>query len=248
MGLTENYVVLHDLPVVFTDKAIANRVWQIRVADLPTRFGVVPRRGGAPTWFEFPTCYIYHVINTWEEGDEVVMAACKMVPNGFLPDPAAHGPYAPMVHVLALRAKPFLFRMNLRTGAAKEEQLDDRQSEFPVVNLMHTGTKSAFSYHVVMDDHIEQRFSALLKYDLRTGRAIEHRFAPGVFGSEPAFAPRVGATSEDDGYVLTFVTDTAGRSEVYVIDAVDFSAPPRARIPLPQRVPAGFHATWAPGA
>lgn len=249
MGLTEHYVVLHDLPVVFTERALRNATWQIHVADQPTRFGVVRRDGsGSPQWFSFPTSYIYHVINAWEEGDEVVMAACKMVPNGIPLDPAAHGPYAPMVNVLALRAQPFVWRMNLKTGEGREEKLDDRLSEFPVVNLDFTGVKSAFSYHVVMDDHVEQRYTALLKYDLGRGRALEHRFAPHTYGSEPAFAPREGSRSEDDGYVLTFVTDAQGRSECLVIDAQHFDAPPLARIALPQRVPAGFHGTWAKGA
>jgi carotenoid cleavage dioxygenase len=248
MGMTENYVILHDLPVVFTDAALRNRMWQIHVADQPTRFGVAPRRGGDPKWFEFPTSYIYHVINAWEEGEEVVMAACKMVPNGFSPDPATYGPYAAMTTVLALRARPFLWRMNLRTGEGREEQLDDRLSEFPVVNLTTLGRKSRFSYHVVMDDHVEQRFSGLLKYVLSTGDAIAHEFPKGVFGSEPAFAPREGAASEDDGYVITFVTDAAsGRSEALIIDARNFSKPPLARVLLPQRVPAGFHGVWAPG-
>jgi len=132
MGLTENYAILHDLPVVFTEQAIKNRLWQIQLADQPTRFGVVPRAGGKPTWFEFPTCYVYHVINAWEEGDEVVMAACKMVDNGFVPDSKSYGAYAPMVTVLALRAQPFLWRMNMKTGEGREEQIDDALSEFPV--------------------------------------------------------------------------------------------------------------------
>ena len=38
MGMTENYVILHDLPVVFTDQGIKNRLWQIHVADLPDAF------------------------------------------------------------------------------------------------------------------------------------------------------------------------------------------------------------------
>ena len=52
-------------------------------------------------WFETETCYIYHVANAWEDGDEVVMTACMMQPNGFPPN-AAYGPYASMVNVLAL--------------------------------------------------------------------------------------------------------------------------------------------------
>ena len=248
MGLTRNYVILHDLPVVFTDSAIRNRMWQIHVADQPTRFGVAPRRsrrpgGVAPTWFEFPTCYIYHVINCWEEGDDVVMAACKMVPNGFAPDPSAYGPYAAMVTVLALRAQPFIWRMNMKTGKGTETQLDDALSEFPVVNLDFAAKKSRWSYHVVMDDHVLQRYSALRKYDLQTGRFEQHDFAPGVFASEPAFAP--DGAGEDEGFVVTFTADLAGNSEAQIIDARDFSKPPVARVKLPQRVPAGFHGTWA---
>lgn len=247
MGMTENYVILHDLPVVFSEQAIRNRMWQIHVADQPTRFGVVPRKGGAATWFEFPTSYIYHVINAWEEGDDVVMAACKMVPNGFDPDPR-YGPYAAMADVLALRAQPFLWRMNMKTGKGREEQIDDALSEFPVINNEFAGAKSRYSYHVVFDDCIEQRFSAFLKYDLQTGRSERHDLPNGVYGSELAFAPRIGAAEEDDGYLISFTSDARGASEAIIIDAKNFAAPPQARISLPQRVPAGFHGIWAPGA
>lgn len=246
MGMTENYVILHDLPVVFTDAAIRNRMWQIHVADQPTRFGIVPRTGGAPKWFEFPTCYVYHVINSWEEGDEVVMAACKMVPNGLKPDPT-YGPYAAMADVLALRAQPFLWCMNMKTGAGREQQIDDQLSEFPVVNNDFAGRKTKHSYHVVFDDCIEQRFSALMKYDLETGKSTRHDFPTGVYGSEPAFAPRANSSSEDDGYLISFTADMSGNSEAHIIDAQNFAALPVARVKLPQRVPAGFHGTWAAG-
>ena len=83
-----------------------------------------------------------------------------------------------------------------------------------------------------------------------SGGYVQHDFAPGVYGSEPAFAPRTGAQAgdpdaEDDGYVVTFVTDLEkGTSAALVLNARDFTAPPLAEIELPQRVPAGFHATW----
>ncbi len=246
MGMTENYVILHDLPVVFSEQAIRNRMWQIHVADQPTRFGVVPRAGGNPKWFEFPTCYVYHVINAWEEGDEVVMAACKMAPNGLKPDPK-YGPYAAMADVLALRAQPFLWRMNITMGEGREEQIDDALSEFPVVNSALAGQKTKYSYHVIFDDCVEQRFSGLMKYDLETGASTRHNFPEGVFGSEPAFAPRIDAKGEDDGYLVTFTADFDGVSEAHIIDAQNMSAPPLARIKLPQRVPAGFHGVWAQG-
>jgi carotenoid cleavage dioxygenase-like enzyme len=249
MGLTKNYVVLHDLPVIFTESGMRNSMWQIKVADQPARFGVVPRRGRGDEikWFETDSCYIYHVINTWEEGDDVVMTACMMTPNGFGPDPQ-YGPYAAMVNILALHAVPVEWRMNMRTGECKKRILDDRIGEFPVVNLDYAAKKTRWSYHVAMSSDQLQKFKGLFKYDLQAGDAKEYMFAPGMFGSEPAYAPRINAKSEDDGYVIVFVTDeNSGASECQVIDAQNFEAGPVARVQIPARIPAGFHGTWARG-
>jgi carotenoid cleavage dioxygenase-like enzyme len=246
MGLTEKHVILMDLPIVFTDAALRKGMWNIHWNDQPTRFAILPRgaRGDAVRWFETPACYIYHVINAWDDGDAVVMAACKMVPNGLAPNPA-FGAAAAMANVLALHAVPVLWRFDLKTGAVSETQLDDRIGEFPVVNLDYTGAKSRYGYLVSMAPGELQKFDGLLKYDLTSGACTQHRFPYGVFGSEPAFAPRPNAKAEDDGWLITFVTDEAtGASFCYVIDASDITAQPVAKIALPQRVPAGFHATW----
>ncbi|MEZ5892066.1 MAG: carotenoid oxygenase family protein [Parvularculaceae bacterium] len=248
MGMTENYVILHDLPGDLFRQCdqkthVADPCFQ-RSADALRRRAA---EGGDVTWFSFPTCYIYHVINCWEEGDEVVMTACKMVPNGLKPNPE-YGPYAAMADVLALRAQPFRWRMNMKTGEGREEQIDDALSEFPIVNNDYAGRRTRWSYHVVFDDCIEQRFSALLKYDLETGKSERHDFPDGVFGSEPGFAPRMGASEEDDGWLITFTTSFDGTSEAHVIDARNMRGKPVARVKLPQRVPIGFHGIWAPGA
>jgi carotenoid cleavage dioxygenase-like enzyme len=249
MGLTKNYVVLHDLPIVFSESGLRNSMWQIKMADQPARFGVVPRRGRGDEikWFETDTCYIYHVINTWEDGDEVVMTACMMTPNGFAPNPE-YGPYAAMVNILALHAVPVEWRMNMRTGECKKRILDDRIGEFPVVNLDYASKKTRWSYHVAMSPDQLQKFAGLYKYDLETGNAQTYMYEPGMFGSEPAFAPRINAKSEDDGYVVVFVTnENSGVSETQIIDAQNFEAGPVARVQIPARVPAGFHGTWARG-
>ena len=249
MGLTENYIILHDLPIVFTEQGLRQNLWRIQQRNQPARFGVVPRngRGSDIRWFEPDPCYIYHVTNSWEDGDDVVMHACKMVPHGYGPN-AAYGDYAAMVAVLKLHAVPVEWRMNMRTGAVKFRQLDDAFGEFPAINQDYSGRKSKWSYHVSMAPSELLLFDGLYKYNLETGARQGYKFEPGWFGSEAAFAPRIGAKDEDDGYVVTFVQAAdRSHSEVQIIDAKNFEDGPVARVILPVRVPNGFHATWARG-
>jgi carotenoid cleavage dioxygenase len=61
-------------------------------------------------------------------------------------------------------------------------------------------------------------------------------------------APRVGSTSEDDGYLVTIISDmNRDVSECLVFDAADLAAGPVCRVRLPERVSSGTHSTWAPG-
>ncbi len=61
-------------------------------------------------------------------------------------------------------------------------------------------------------------------------------------------APRIGSTSEDDGYLVTIVSDMNNDiSECLVFDARNLASGPVARVQLPERVSSGTHATWAPG-
>ncbi|KAJ5523375.1 hypothetical protein N7513_012919 [Penicillium frequentans] len=76
----------------------------------------------------------------------------------------------------------------------------------------------------------------------------------GWYAQECSFVPRKEGTSEDDGWLLTFVfdesqLDTEGnaldnaRSELWVIDAKGMQDL-IARVLLPQRVPYGLHGSW----
>ena len=66
------------------------------------------------------------------------------------------------------------------------------------------------------------------------------------YASESPFVPRLNAKDEDDGYLISFVTDMkANRSECILIDAKNFEAGPVCRIFLPHRISCGTHSTWA---
>ena len=57
--------------------------------------------------------------------------------------------------------------------------------------------------------------------------------------------PALGATNEDDGYLMTYVyAGDTNTSYLVILDASNVAADPVAEIHIPQRVPTGFHGTW----
>ncbi|MCB9766442.1 MAG: carotenoid oxygenase family protein [Alphaproteobacteria bacterium] len=247
LAITERYSVLIDLPMCWRqDKLSQGRRVVTFDTRQPTRFGVIPRRGGDIRWFEVDPCYIYHTVNAWEEGDEVVLHACRVA------DPIPRLPHAedaeiPRLYFLRLEPHLVRWRMNLTTGRITEQQLDDTPAEFPRINDTCLGVRQRYAYLQRFARRPRLLFDAVMKVDLETGRAEPHPWGDGRFGGETAFAPRPGATEEDDGWLLTFVRQEGSRdTELVVLDARLPSEAPIARVPLPGRVPIGFHAEWAP--
>ncbi len=244
MAITENYSILMDLPLVQDAEAARHGRHKI-VFDrgTPARFAVLPRRGTDVRWFTAEPCYIYHVVNAWESGTTIVMDVCRVTRPE--PRPTRPGPLGKLLGYLRLDARLHRYEFDLATGATTERQLDDANTEFPSIDARACGAPSRYAYTVRIADAETVKFDGLLRYDRTKGERQEHLFGPGRFGSEAPFAPRDGGTAEDDGYLVSFVTDERdGRSEVEILDAADLAAGPVARVRLPQRVPLGFHATW----
>ena len=251
IGVTPRFSVLHDFPIFFDPELFKKTGKRIPLfhPDVPTRDGVIPRFGtdADVRWFEFAPCYMLHVVNCWEEGDEIVMVGCRTDDPSLKPD-RRDGKLAAMLSGIKLQANLYEWRMNLATGATSERKLDDLNAEFPRMNMGWIGKRSRYSYHQVIPYEIPATFEGVVKYDLQTGTSVRHDYGRGIYGSEMPFAPRPGATAEDDGYVMAFMTDVnSWQSEVHVYDAQDIARGPVCRLGLPARVPAGFHAAWMPG-
>jgi carotenoid cleavage dioxygenase len=258
IGFTTHYAVVHDLPFFHDMNVLRKHRYRVLTfhRDIPSRFGIIPRRGrsGDVRWFECEPCYILHVTNCWEEGDWVVMDGCRSLNP--MPDvQAGEGELASMLAYMRLEANAYRWRFNLKTGEVREGDIDDLNTEFNKSNPAFHGVKSKYSYHqripLLHEGGHTLRFTGLVKYNNDTGASTQWSYGDGVFGSEAVYAARSGAdacSTEDDGYVITLVTDSSDwTSQCLVFDAADIAYGPLARAHLPQRVPFGFHATWVRG-
>jgi carotenoid cleavage dioxygenase-like enzyme len=250
MGVTQNYSILHDVPVYHDEDALKAGRHKIRFdASLNMRFGVIPRYGASDSikWFDFSPCFLYHVVNAWEEGDEVVMVACRYMPAKKADGSIDEERTAKMIGGLVMDARLWRYRMNMKTGETHEECLNaDHNVEFPGYNSALTGRKSEWVYLVDHDPEV-LRWTGLRKMNIDTGESTgewsdDHDHC---WYSEPWFGPADNASSEDHGYVVAFCWNDKTRvQELQVFDAQKLSDGPVARIKLPCRVPPGFHACW----
>lgn len=233
-ALTAEHVIFMDLPIVFNmDVAMKGD------GDMPyrwsdeygARFGVIRRDDpfGTVRWFDIDPCYVFHVANAFDSGNSIVLQVVRYPElwrdsGGFDTDGVL-----------------WSWTIDLQAGTVTERQLDDRAVEFPRIDDRLAGLPARFA--VSVGD------SSLVRYDLSTGSAVEHRFgtpeSPGGPG-EAVFVPSTtGPADESSGWYIGYVYDPArDGSDLVILDASDFAAPPVARIKLPHRVPYGFHGNW----
>ncbi len=259
-AITANHTIFFDLPLVFEPMRIMNGELPFHFdAELPSRWGIVPRHGdnGDVRWFEGPACYMFHCLNAWEEGDEVVLVGCRTdhttiaTPPGHSDQDGGHSHHVTLAQEDAELGRLHEWRFNLATGEMKETPLDDAPTDFPRLHAGHIGRPSRYGYAARFCPTLPGTppvFDAVVKYDHAARSTQTHHFGAHRFGGEAVFAPKPGAQSEDEGWVITILRDeAAGQSELLVADAQHMESEPVARVILPQRVPYGFHAEWVPG-
>ena len=237
MSLTERFVVIYDLPVVFDlDAAMSGAGFPYRWdPDYRARVGLLDRDGGADDvrWFDVEPCYVFHPMNAYDDGDRVVL---DVVRHGKMFDTHRNGPD---------EGPPTLERWTVDVTGDKvvEERLDDRGQEFPRVDERVVGRRHRYGYAGAFLGNE----TALVKHDLDRRTSEVRLLASAGGASEAVFVPSGPEAGEDDGWVLAVVYDPdRDTSDLLVLNAGDFTGEPQAIVHLPQRVPFGFHGNCVP--
>ena len=252
-AITANYTIILDFPSMSVLE-VGDRAQKEGPAPetQPARFGVLPRNAtqganvgaGAAAgdalvrWFETDPCYCYHTANAWEEEDEggeavIVLVMCRTPGNELCE-----------------------WRLRLADGVdtcAAKVLVPSIRCDFPVVNPRVVGRRTRYVYAVTLGKgNGLEGAKSVIKVDVTTGQVWRHFFVDEGVCAECFFVAKSTRASsdgdggdDDEGYLLTFVWhEHSNSSSFYVLDAKTFAAEPIAMVPLPQRVPFGFHALW----
>ncbi len=238
-AITDRDVIFWELPVVFDLSVLSETGWMFRWdADFGARIGVMPLGGPASEirWVEIEPCYVFHHLNAFRVGDDIVVNVCR---------------YDEMMNGERFGAiDPQLRRWTIGTAGEEltfsESTLSERNIEFPYSDRRNFGRATRYGWFTSLRDHPETLDPAgVVRYDSQTGMIDEWEPSPYRQSGEPLFVP--AGDGEGDGWLLTFVYDrSADATDLVILDATVVGGGPVAEVRMPRRVPHGFHGTWVP--
>ena len=242
-NITENHVVFMDLPII-SDMNLAIETGSPFgfKPEFGARLGVMPREGSNSDvkWFDIDPCYVFHPLNSYEEGNKIILYVCRQ-------QEAMVGGFQDIYGGETTVARLWKWTIDLELGSVKEEQIDDAPCDFPRIDDRRIGFKNDYGYFTTLETEVDSLTIGrhLLKYDLVKNKRLTHDLGENVTGGEVLFVPRNANSSEDDGWAisLAYEADT-DRSKLLVIDSQDFESDPVAEIYAPQRIPNGAHGSW----
>ncbi len=188
--------------------------------------------------FESGPGAIIHFGNAFEEGNEIV------VDGMFASDFDANIGLSDVFNSTRFKAGTYLrYRLNIETGTMSSEQLSETESEFPTFNPRLGGERNAFTYTACnVDNGADSFFNGFQKVSDSDADLVV--LPPGYYGSEPIFAPAVGAEAEDRGYVLEVVYNAFEHVSELHVHRGENVGDRVAAVRLPHHIPHQFHGHW----
>jgi len=209
---------------------------------------IVPRAGGEAKFFDAPGSFMWHALNAYEEGGEIIADIVGYdEPDHFIGDNAFF--YNIMKGRMGRASSAGMirrYRINLNAGSLKEEILDSGSHEFPMIDERVAMTAQRIGYFSC--GGLGAFNSGLKRLDYRTGATREFDFGAETQVGEPVFAARPegdGGVELDQGWLIAQCLD--GKSEktfFAVFDAETVDRGPVAKIWLEHHVPISFHGAW----
>ncbi|KAK9816287.1 hypothetical protein WJX74_006374 [Apatococcus lobatus] len=254
-AVSQDYAIFLDVPLFFRPQEMISKdlstalPWQYH-QEAGARIGLLPKYATDASqlrWFDLPGFFAFHTANAWQEGPLVHLYLAAF--DKFDLDFWNAGGRFPTADPKDGQAYLSEIILNTETGEASRHRVTADVGEFPGTAPHVSGRQNQFVYMPTNDDSKATAQSGAIKVDvLSSKQQVVGRISFGdrCFGGELVFVPRQQDISalqgEDDGYLMTFVYDEPKQMSFFVVyDAHTFSSKPVARVPMPQRVPFGFH-------
>lgn len=243
-GLTEEHLVVFDLPVLFDEEAMFDG------QPLPYRWdgqagafvGLIPRHGDAAgaEWFEIAPCWVPHV------------AAVRAGSRG----PVIEAIQRPALFHDDLRGDdegpPSLLRLTVdrRRGRVGTEVVDPDEQDMPCRDpRVAPGDEDRFWTLgiTVTDGRHPPAGDRFYGHRADGEKRSEYCMPEGWLLSAPTFVPGHARAAPGEGWLVAFAHAADGEQSRFVVfDSMRPELGPVASVAIPARIPFGFHGCWVP--
>jgi len=246
--VTGNHLLFPVLPITGDlARAMSGRPAYAWEPDKGAYVGVMKRDGAAKdiTWFRGEACYVFHVMNAWEDGSRIIADVMQFEEAPLFPHPDG-SPTNP--EKSRARLCRWIFDLSGNTDRFSQTYLDDMTGEFPRVDDRRAGSKTGHGWYACANPDLAADGLALagvVHVDGDGTRRSRYLLPPGDTISEPVFVARDDKAAEGDGFLLAVVWRARDNvSDLAIFNATDVAAGPVALVHLGHRVPDGFHGNW----
>ena len=229
--VTENHMLFPILPITGSmERAMRGKPPYAWEPEKGAYVGVMKRNGSAKdiVWFRAESCYVFHVMNAWEEGDRIVADVMQFEeaplfthPDGSPTDPAKS----------RARYCRWTFDLAGNTDRFTQTYLDDLTGEFPRIDDRRAGLANSHGWYACANPDLPMfgALSGIVHVDGKGKRLGNYLLPAGDTISEPVFVERGKDAAEGDGWLLAAVWRAReNRSDLAVFNA-RMSKPARSR-------------------
>ncbi len=250
--------LLHPAFIDFAKTAsilLARETFSEAIQWQPERGGilVIAERGSGQVWnVATPACWMWHAINSYEDGKQLVLDFIASSAGGGLGDGDS-----PLFQVMRGRepggldsVANHLRRFTVEPGNARvaDQVLDDSANfELPTVSNTERGLPHTWAY-MIRSEPGELFPHALSRWHRESGTSQSYRFSSDVYCGEAIFMDEVmdGAGGERGRYFISeLYSASTQRGAFAIFDETQFEAGPIAEIELTHHVPISFHGYWS---
>jgi carotenoid cleavage dioxygenase-like enzyme len=245
--VTENHLLFPILPLTGSmTRAMAGQPPYAWEPEKGANVGVMKRHGSAKdiAWFRAESCYVFHIMNAWEDGNRIIADVMQFEEAPLFPHPDG-SPTDP--GKARARLCRWSFDLAGNTDRFRQTYLDDITGEFPRIDDRRAGRATRHGWYACANPALPpfDAFSGIVHVDGKGKRLAQYLLPAGDSLSEPVFVERGPDAVEGDGWLLTVVWRASeNRSDLAVFNATDIKGGPVALVHLGHRVPDGFHGNW----
>ncbi|CAN7108644.1 unnamed protein product [Brassica rapa subsp. narinosa] len=262
-AVTENYVLIPEMPLRYSVRnllrAEPTALYKFEWCPNDGAFVHVMSKltGEIVASVEVPAYVTFHFINAYEEDETgegkatvIIADCCEHNADTRILDMlrlhtlrSSHGDdVLPDARLIGRFRIPLDGSKYGKLETAVEAEKHGRAMDMCSINPLYLGLKYRYVYACGAKRPCNFP-NALTKVDI-VEKKVKIWHEHGIIPSEPFFVPRPGATHEDDGVVISIVSEENGGSYAILLDGSSFEEIARAKFPY--GLPYGLHGCWIP--